>query len=132
MTEWIVGGAVIVVIVLWMISRVMSGEGFSELSQETLLKYIEEDRDMCILDVRSQREYDQGHIPKAIHMDYQAISTHLEDLEPYRRKDVIVYCEHGMRAQMALGVLQRSSFSRLYHLKGDMVEWKRSGRGLVT
>ena len=132
MTEWIVAGAVAVVIVLWLAMRMMSSKSCAEVSQETVLKYLEEDRDMCILDVRSQREYEQGHVPKAIHMDYQTISTHVEELEPHRRKDLIVYCAHGMRARMAIGVLQRAGFTRIYHLEGDMVEWNRAGLALET
>jgi phage shock protein E len=130
MIQWIVVGVVALGMVLWMISRMVSKNGFSELPQETLLKYLEDDRDMCILDVRSQREYEQGHVPKAIHMDYQKISTHADALEPHKRKDLIVYCEHGMRARMAITVLQRAGFTRIYHLQGDMVEWKRAGLAL--
>ncbi len=127
---WIVLGVVAVGIVLWVASKMVSQDGCLEVSQDTLLKYLEEDRDMCILDVRSQREYEDGHVAKAIHMDYQKISTHTEDLDPYRRKDLIVYCEHGMRARMAITVLLRAGFSRVYHLEGDMVEWKRAGQSL--
>jgi rhodanese-related sulfurtransferase len=130
MAGWIIVGVVAVGIVLWMASRMTSRDSYSEVPQDTLLKYLEEDRDMCILDVRSQREYGQGHLPKAIHMDYQKISTHAEDLEPHRRKDIIVYCEHGMRSRMAITVLQRAGFTRVYHLEGDMVEWKRAGLSL--
>lgn len=130
MVGWIIVGVVAVGIVLWMVSRMASQDSYSEVSQDTLLKYLEEDRDMCIMDVRSQREYEQGHVPKSIHMDYQKISTHIEELEPHRRKDLIVYCEHGMRARMAISVLQRTGFTRVYHLEGDMVEWKRAGLAL--
>jgi phage shock protein E len=130
MAGWIIVGVVTVGFVIWMALRMASQDGYSEVPQDTLLKYLEEDRDMCIMDVRSLREYEQGHVPKAIHMDYQKISTHTEDLEPYRRKDIIVYCEHGMRSRMALTVLQRAGFTRVYHLEGDMVEWKRAGLSL--
>ncbi|MCP4450321.1 MAG: rhodanese-like domain-containing protein [Planctomycetes bacterium] len=130
LTGWIIVGVVAVGFVLWMASRMASQNSYSEVPQDTLLKYLEEDRDMCILDVRSPQEYAQGHVPRAIHMDYQKISTHIEDLEPHRRKDLIVYCGHGMRAQMAMTVLQRAGFTRVYHLEGDMVEWKRAGLSL--
>lgn len=129
---WIVLGVAVAGIVIWMVSKMTSKESGLEVSQETLLKYIEEDRDMCIMDVRSQREYDQGHVPHAIHMDYQKISTHVEELEPHRRKDIIVYCEHGMRARMAITVLLRAGFTRVYHLEGDMVEWKRKGKTVTV
>ena len=128
--QWIVVGVVALGFVLWMVSRMASKDGLSELTQETLLKYLEDDRDMCILDVRSQREYEQGHVPKAVHMDYQKISTHIDELESHKRKDLIVYCEHGMRARMAITGLQRAGFTRVYHLQGDMVEWKRAGLNL--
>jgi len=127
---WIALGVVALGIVLWIVAKMASQDSRLEVSQDTLLKYLEEDRDMCILDVRSRREYEEGHVAKAIHMDYQKISTHTEYLDPYRRKDLIVYCEHGMRSRMAITVLQRVGFSRVYHLEGDLVAWKRAGLSL--
>lgn len=130
MHVWIIVGVAAVGCVLWIISRMASQDHHSEVTQETLAKYLEEDRDMGILDVRGKGEYEQGHIPKAINLDYRKVSTHVEELEPYRRKDLIVYCEHGMRARMAISALQRAGFTRVYHLKGDLVEWKRADRVL--
>ena len=47
MIQWIVVGVVALGMVLWMILRMVSKDSFSELPQETLLKYLEDDRDMC-------------------------------------------------------------------------------------
>jgi rhodanese-related sulfurtransferase len=99
----------------------------ADMSQEQLLKRIEEGSDICILDVRSAREYGSGHIPGAINVGYKEVSAHLDELGPYRDKDIIVYCELGVRARMAQKTLSKAGFLHVYHLTGDMARWRAAG-----
>jgi rhodanese-related sulfurtransferase len=80
---------------------------------------------MFILDVRSPREYSSGHIPGATNINHTELSNHLEKLRGYEDKDVVVYCERGVRAQKAQKILKTAGFSHVYHLKGDMGNWRR-------
>lgn len=102
--------------------------GKRDISQEELLAWMEQESDFCILDVRSPDEYDSGHIPGSINIGHKEISSHLHDLEPHKAKNVVVYCEIGVRARMAQNTLARAGFANVYHLKGDMAAWRETGR----
>ena len=80
----------------------------------------EQKSDLCILDVRSAREYNSGHVPGAINIGHTEISAHLERFRPYANIDVVVYCERGVRARMAQSTLIQAGFTNVYHLTGDM------------
>ena len=99
----------------------------ADLSQAQLLEHIENKSDVCILDVRSAREYHSAHVPGAINIGQKEIFARLDELEPYRDKDVVVYCELGVRARMARKALTRAGFLRVYHLAGDMAGWRDAG-----
>ncbi len=97
----------------------------STMSQNELMARTKSETNMFVLDVRSPREYSSGHIPGATNINHTELSNHLEKLRGYEDKDVVVYCERGVRAQKAQKILKTAGFSNVYHLKGDMVKWRR-------
>ncbi|MEA3224599.1 MAG: rhodanese-like domain-containing protein [Planctomycetota bacterium] len=99
----------------------------ANISQAQLREWIERKSDVCILDVRTAREYNSGHIPGAINIGRKEISTRLDELKPYADKDVVVYCEMGVRARMAQTTLTKAGFLHVYHLTGDMAAWRNAG-----
>ncbi len=97
----------------------------STMSQNELMARMKSETNMFVLDVRSPREYSSGHIPGAANINHTELSNHLEKLRGYENKDVVVYCERGVRAQKAQKILKTAGFSHVYHLKGDMAKWRR-------
>lgn len=79
-----------------------------------------------ILDVRSIREYDEGHIPGAIHMPYQQIDARFTEILAGKQRGVVVYCEAGPRAFRAAGSLLKLGFDTVWHLEGDMRLWREN------
>ncbi|MFQ5714925.1 MAG: rhodanese-like domain-containing protein [Candidatus Scalinduaceae bacterium] len=96
----------------------------STMSQNELMARTKSETNTFVLDVRSPREYSSGHIPGAMNISHTELSNHLEKLRQYEDKDVVVYCERGVRAQKAQGILRAVGFSHVYHLKGDMGRWR--------
>ncbi len=97
----------------------------STMSQNELMARTKSETNTFVLDVRSPKEYDSGHIPGATNINHTELSNHLEKLQGYEDKDVVVYCERGVRAQKAQKILRTAGFSHVYHLKGDMAKWRR-------
>jgi rhodanese-related sulfurtransferase len=104
----------------------------ADISQEQLQEWMEQKSDFCILDVRSVREYNSGHVPGAIHINHTEISEHLDRLKPYENKDVVVYCERGVRARVAQKALVKEGFTNVHHLTGDMNAWRQAGLPMNT
>ena len=89
------------------------------------------DRSLVVLDVRTQAEYAEGHIPGAINIPHTELAARVAELAGARDSDIVVYCKAGPRATEAIGVLGKQGFKRLYHLNGDYTRWSEEKRPVV-
>ncbi len=89
------------------------------------------DRSLVVLDVRTPEEFAAGHVPGAINIPHTELAARVAELEGSRDSDIVVYCRTGNRTAMALGVLEKSGFRRLYHLQGDYTRWSEEKRPVV-
>ncbi len=94
------------------------------MSRGSLLEQMLEGTAPLIVDVRSQGEYDRGHIPGAVHVSFYAAGSGLTELGVSRKDPVVLYCEHGPRAGIAGFALRLSGFERVYSLDGSMKGWR--------
>lgn len=78
-----------------------------------------------ILDVRSQAEYDAGHVPGAVLIPHDQLAARLSELD--RERWVLVYCKSGRRAGLAEGVLVKNGFD-VRQMEGSWNRWSAEGR----
>ena len=103
------------------------GETHSEISASELMALIAAGAAPTIIDVRSGREFQEGHVPGARLMPFWKLLTGSPKI-PASPKDLLVlYCGHGPRAYLAGAALRRRGFQRVAYLRGHMAEWHRSG-----
>jgi rhodanese-related sulfurtransferase len=96
------------------------------IRQDALLEQLQNGDSPIILDVRTPREYKQGHVPGAVNLPYQQIGRRMAELEQIRDRQVVVYCEVGPRARVAQSMLEQAGFTDVQHLAGDMAGWRRA------
>ncbi len=84
-----------------------------------------------VLDLRSQSEYNAGHIVGALNVPYTSLSSHLTDLEKYKEKPVILVCKMGQHSSAAGKVLMKSGFTQVKRMSGGMAEWGNSNLPVV-
>jgi rhodanese-related sulfurtransferase len=84
-----------------------------------------------LLDVRSQAEFDSGHILDARHVPQDQVASSAESLKKYKDKVVIACCESGMRSGAAARVLQGQGFTKVVNLKGGLQAWRTENLPLV-
>lgn len=107
------------------------------ISQTELLKHLptspsarstnhDPNNDVILLDVRTVKEYAEGHIPGAINIHYQALPDRLSGLAENKAQTIVVYCERGIRAGFAETTLRQAGFKNIVHLEGDMRAWRAS------
>jgi len=84
-----------------------------------------------LLDVRSQAEFDSGHILDAKHVPQDQLASSAEALKKYKDKVVIACCESGMRSGAAARVLQAQGFTKVVNLKGGLQAWRTENLPLV-
>jgi rhodanese-related sulfurtransferase len=89
-------------------------------------KELEQKKGMMLLDVRPAKEYEQGHIPGAVHVQLADIGDRVKKLK--KDKDLVVYCRSGNQSIWAIKRLMGMGYKNLYNLKGGYSAWKRIHR----
>ncbi len=74
--------------------------------------------ELLVIDVRSKKEFDAGHLSTAINIPHDAIASQLGRLEPYKRKHIVLYCHSGNRSAFALNVLKKNGFENVVNAGG--------------
>jgi rhodanese-related sulfurtransferase len=80
-----------------------------------------------IVDVRSLKEWKDGHIPGAIHLPVRQISSRLGEIPEDGDSSIVVYCALGPRASRAKKILEENDLGPVLLLDGHMRVWSRSG-----
>ena len=82
-------------------------------------------KSLQLIDVRTTREYNSGHITNAINVDVsnrKVSQQYIEKLD--KEKPVYLYCRSGSRSQRASKLLVELGFKEIYNLKGGYLNWK--------
>lgn len=80
-----------------------------------------------VIDVRTPDEYRAGHVPGAVNIPLQEFQQRFGELSTYRDKEVVLYCESGMRASHGARWLESNGFEDLRFLDGHMSAWREAG-----
>ena len=87
--------------------------------------------DIQLIDVRTQQEYQTGHIKNAKNIVYLGNNWEEDIRKLDKDKPVLVYCERGKRSAKCSDILLEAGFKKIYDLKGGIQEWKFSGEAIV-
>jgi hydroxyacylglutathione hydrolase len=102
-----------------------AAQGVPEVSPEQLTSLLAADA-VELIDVRNSSEWEAGHIPGSRNLPLGRLPETLEQVP--RGKPLVVYCQSGGRAGVAIGVLQANGFDHVSHLTGDFGAWSADGR----
>ena len=85
------------------------------------------DHELVLLDVRTQAEYDSGHILNAINISHEQILEDPELLAEYKDSQMVVFCRSGGRAGKVIQLLESIGFEDIIDIDGDMLAWSEAG-----
>jgi rhodanese-related sulfurtransferase len=88
--------------------------------------------DALVLDVREDKEYAAGHIPKAKHIPLGQLSKRIQELEKFKAKPILVTCRSGHRSARACGILKKAGFETVYNQAGGIIAWERANLPVET
>ncbi|WES98877.1 rhodanese-like domain-containing protein [Chryseobacterium arthrosphaerae] len=66
-----------------------------------------------ILDVRTEKEYETGHIEGSVNISLGTIRERYVELDP--QKTYITVCSHGLRSVKAESILKEKGFKKVYN-----------------
>jgi rhodanese-related sulfurtransferase len=82
--------------------------------------------DALVLDVREDKEFAAGHIPKAKHIPLGQLKGRLNELDKFKGKPVLVTCRSGQRSARACSMLKKAGFETVYNQAGGIIAWERA------
>jgi rhodanese-related sulfurtransferase len=104
-----------------------AGASLPLISPQALLeRQSKKDPSLFVLDVRTPKEFAEGHVPGAVNVPHDQVASQLAQIP--KDKDVVLYCRSGRRAGLAAGVLEANGYKELKQLQGDMEAWLKDGR----
>lgn len=74
--------------------------------------------EVIIIDVRSSEEYKAGHIPNAININVDELEGRLNEIEDYKNKPIITYCNSGKKSGKAAEILVNNEFQDVTNAQG--------------
>jgi sulfur-carrier protein adenylyltransferase/sulfurtransferase len=80
-----------------------------------------------LVDVRRRDEWDEGHIPGAVHIPRGSLESRIEKAEPDRSRPILLYCSAGERSAFAARALGELGYEDVTSLAGGFTDWKRNG-----
>jgi len=80
-------------------------------------------KDTQLVDVRSSKEHQAGHIPSSMNLPIDSLRSEVERLDP--KRPIIVYCQVGFRGYLAYRILSQLGF-KVMNLDGGFKSWKAS------
>ncbi|WRS28042.1 rhodanese-like domain-containing protein [Oscillospiraceae bacterium MB08-C2-2] len=96
-------------------------QSFSTITMQKAYEVLAANPDITILDVRSDPEYRQGHIPGSVHLPGGRIHD-IDALLPDKNTPLFVYCLSGIRSHHACIALAELGYSNLTNI-GGIAQW---------
>ena len=92
------------------------------ITAEEAKQIMDSEEAYIILDVRTQEEYDQGHIPGAIVISHEEIAEKAEEVLTDKDQLILVYCRSGRRSKIAAEALAELGYTNIKEF-GGIIDW---------
>jgi len=80
-----------------------------------------------LIDVRERSEFEEGHIPGALHLSKGFIEVQIEDRVPGKDTPITLYCAGGTRSLLAARALHELGYNDVRSMSGGFNGWKQAG-----
>ena len=95
-----------------------SGGDFRQVNAEEARKIMDTETNYVILDVRTQEEFAEKHIPGAVCVPNETIGSEAPEELPDKDQLILVYCRSGNRSKQAAGKLAKLGYTNLVEFGG--------------
>lgn len=115
---------IILVVILW--GYLKTGSEFDV--DEAKFEELSNESDAVVIDVRTEREFNDGKIAGAILLNINRpdFKGQVEKLD--KDKTYLIYCRSGNRSRKACEVMSQMGFAKCYNLKNGINGWKKSNK----
>ncbi|HEY4281880.1 MAG TPA: rhodanese-like domain-containing protein [Chthoniobacterales bacterium] len=101
-------------------------KNITEISPEEAAAKLQ-NHEAIIIDVRDNDEWEEGHIPHAMHLNRGTIELDIEEKVPDLNAVIICHCGGGGRSALAAESLQKMGYKNVRSMAGGLKAWKAAG-----
>ena len=83
-----------------------------------------------LIDVRTQDEFDLGHINSAINLDFYSDTFKNDILSLPKNETIVLYCRTNNRSSKTATILQENGYRDILVIKGGINEWVKNGNDI--
>lgn len=98
------------------------GAVYVNITAEEAKEIMDTEEGYIILDVRTQEEYNEGHIPGAIVISHEEITEKAEEVLTDKDQLILVYCRSGRRSKLAAEALVELGYTNIREF-GGIIDW---------
>src|SRR5262245_38774512 len=102
-------------------------EHVPEIEVDELSRLLDDTDGPLLVDVREQAEWDEGHIPGAVHVPRGFLESRIAGVAG-RDREIVISCQSGTRSLLAARTLQDMGYESVRSLHGGFTRWKQGGR----
>jgi rhodanese-related sulfurtransferase len=112
--------------------------GLPQITADELYKRINSDHPPLMIDIRATEDFngtrasEYGHIPNARSIDILELESRLEELQPFKEKEIVTMCSGGGLSLAAIEILFEAGFKDVKSLKGGTDGWHKKGYPTTT
>lgn len=119
----------ILTLLLWnLFGDALSGVKMLQPAEVTRLMNNE---DAVVLDIRSESDFEGGHIINAMNIPQAQLPEQLDKLKPHKDKGIIFCCASGGVAPKEARKLMNEGYAKVYCLKGGILAWQNASLPLT-
>ena len=84
-----------------------------------------------LVDVRSEADFRAGHITNAINIPLDQIEVQINKITSNSKKNIIFYCQKGVRSAQAFRLLNKLGLPKLYTIEGGLDAWLKNNLPII-
>lgn len=125
-TEQIILYALIALIAFYIIRKIFLIKSIKHYSAQEASQKIKKERNVVLLDVRTDNERKQGSIRGSFHIPLTSLNSNQGELKKFKSAEIICYCRTGNRSLNAAAKLKKLGFN-VANLRGGIIRWNAAG-----
>lgn len=96
---------------------------YTRITMQTAKSMMDVDRNIVVIDVRTQDEFDAGHIPGAVSVPYEEVASRVPRMIRNKDAKIFVNCSSGFRSRIASLTLIKLGYTNVFDI-GSIREWR--------
>lgn len=97
------------------------------ISVHQLKQLYDSSKNICLIDVREQDEWNEHHIPGAMHIPKDMLPSVIQSKIPEPSQAIYLHCRGGVRSLHAANCLLEMGYQNVYSVEGGILDWINAG-----